>query len=76
MDFHIERPTLNARTAEENLAKVDTWIADTADKLNLMTTSQNMGSGSASFVSDMSELKSALFLGSYKIETEELNLGE
>lgn len=35
MDIHIERPTLNASTTEENIALVDTWIADTADKLNV-----------------------------------------
>lgn len=30
----IDRPILNRPTPEENLALVDTWIADTADKLN------------------------------------------
>lgn len=35
MDTHIERPTLNAATTEENIATIDTWIADTADKLNV-----------------------------------------
>ncbi len=35
MDIHIERPTLNASTTEENIALIDTWIADTADKLNV-----------------------------------------
>lgn len=39
MDLHIERPELNAKTAEENIAAVDTWIADTADKLNIALTS-------------------------------------
>ena len=34
MNIRIERPTLNRKTPEENLAVVDTWIADTADKLN------------------------------------------
>lgn len=35
MNFHIERPELNGRSNEENIAKIDTWIADTADKLNI-----------------------------------------
>lgn len=35
MDLHIERPELNAKSAEENIATVDTWISDTADKLNI-----------------------------------------
>ncbi len=35
MDIHIERPSLNAATPEENIALIDTWIADTSDKLNV-----------------------------------------
>ena len=31
---HIEKPKLDKKTAEENLALVDRWISDTADKLN------------------------------------------
>ena len=34
MNIRIERPSLNRPTAEENLALVDKWIADTSDKLN------------------------------------------
>ena len=34
MNIRIERPTLNRNTPEENMAIVDRWIADTADKLN------------------------------------------
>ena len=34
MDIIIERPTLNKDTSRRNLAVVDSWIADTADKLN------------------------------------------
>ncbi len=34
MDLHIAKPKLNRPTPEENMALVDTWIADTADKLN------------------------------------------
>lgn len=32
----IERPILNKSTPEENIALIDTWIADTADKLNYL----------------------------------------
>jgi len=34
MYLRIERPKLDKQTPEENLAVVDRWIADTADKLN------------------------------------------
>lgn len=30
----ITRPILDADSPEENIARVDTWIAETADKLN------------------------------------------
>ncbi len=36
MDLHIEKPKLNRPTPEENMALVDKWIADTADKLNVL----------------------------------------
>ena len=32
----IERPTLDGKTPEENIAIIDTWIARTADTLNYM----------------------------------------
>lgn len=32
--IHIERPVLNEKTPEANLAKVDTWISQTSDVLN------------------------------------------
>ena len=35
MNIRIDRPPLNRPTPEENLAVVDKWIADTADKLNM-----------------------------------------
>lgn len=38
MDIIIERPTLNKDTSRRNLAVVDSWIADTADKLNAFFT--------------------------------------
>ena len=34
MNIRIEKPVLNRPTPEQNLAIVDRWIADTADKLN------------------------------------------
>lgn len=41
MNIRIERPTLNRPTAEENMALVDRWISDTADKLNAFISSLN-----------------------------------
>lgn len=34
MEYRIDKPILNRATPEENIALVDRWIADTADKLN------------------------------------------
>lgn len=41
MDIRIDRPVLNRPTPEENMAIVDRWIADTADKLNMFITMTN-----------------------------------
>lgn len=41
MNIRIERPTLNRPTEAENIALVDKWIADTADKLNMFISSVN-----------------------------------
>ena len=41
MNIRIERPTLNRKTPEENLAIVDRWIADTSDKLNMFISNIN-----------------------------------
>lgn len=35
----FERPSLDLKTPESNIARTDTWIADTADKLNFLTNS-------------------------------------
>lgn len=35
-NIRIDRPILNRPTPEENLALVDKWISDTADKLNCL----------------------------------------
>lgn len=34
MDIHIDKPILNREKPEENIAIIDRWIAETADKLN------------------------------------------
>ncbi len=41
MNIRIERPTLNRKTPEENIALVDRWIADTSDKLNMFISDIN-----------------------------------
>lgn len=83
MDLHIERPELNGQTNEENIAKVDTWIADTADKLNIAITSIKSGtdtssSGSTGSLATKSEVRKlqarTAYLGSYKVETKEIIL--
>ena len=37
----IEKPVLNRGTPEENIALIDKWISDTADKLNFYIKQQN-----------------------------------
>lgn len=34
MDIHIDKPKLNRSTSEENIAILDKWISETADKMN------------------------------------------
>ena len=41
MDIRIDKPMLNKDTPEENMAIVDRWIADTADKLNYIIAQLN-----------------------------------
>lgn len=41
MDVRIDKPILNRPTPEENLALVDKWISETADKLNYVITQLN-----------------------------------
>ena len=41
MDMRIDRPKLDRQTPEENLAIVDRWIAETADKLNFFIEEMN-----------------------------------
>lgn len=41
MNIRIERPTLNRKTPEENIAILDRWVADTSDKLNAFISNVN-----------------------------------
>lgn len=45
MNIIFERPTLNRKTADENIAIVDRWIADTVDKLNVLKVPEGSGGG-------------------------------
>ena len=45
MDLRIEKPMLDKSTPEENLAVVDRWIADTADKFNYFIEQVNRQKG-------------------------------
>lgn len=82
MDIHIERPTLNAPTAEQNIATIDTWIADTADKLNIAlrqpttsTTSTKTTTTSAKSSSSSGSTSGGnIWLDSGRIEVPKINL--
>jgi len=41
MEIHIDKPKLNKSTPQGNIALVDKWIADTADKLNAFVEQTN-----------------------------------
>lgn len=76
MDLLIDRPMLNAKSTEENIATVDTWIADTSDKLNVVINklydSASASADTATTVSG-SNTKNLVglvpYLGDYKKET-------
>lgn len=81
MDIHIERPTLNAPTVEQNMATVDTWIADTADKLNIalrQTASTSTATKTSSTATKSSSSGSTsggnIWLDSGRIEVPKINL--
>lgn len=71
MDLHIERPELTAETPEQNIAAIDTWIADTSDKLNIALTSMRSTSSSASTASSpqsVNIVNRVPYLGDYQVE--------
>lgn len=74
MDIHIERPTLSAPTPEENIAAIDTWIADTSDKLNIAlktkteTVVTETKTSSGAFDSRYASSSMAIYLGSGRTE--------
>ena len=74
MDIIIERPTLNKDTSRRNLAVVDSWIADTADKLNAFFTAYKK-SGGAVTQETTSTRSAEIFIGTTVKETEVITLG-
>lgn len=72
MDLHIERPELNATTPEENIATVDTWIADTSDKLNIALENLKSATAQTSTTTSASQSKNLVglvpYLGDYKAD--------
>lgn len=73
MDIIIERPTLNKDTSRRNLAVVDSWIADTADKLNAFFTAYKKSGGVAA--QETASTRSAeIFIGTTVKETEVITL--
>ena len=73
MDIIIERPTLNKDTSRRNLAVVDSWIADTADKLNAFFTAYKKSGGAVT--QEITSTRSAeIFIGTTVKETEVIAL--
>ena len=73
MDIIIERPTLNKDTSRRNLAVVDSWIADTADKLNAFFTAYKKAGGA--ITQETTSTRSAeIFIGATVKETEVITL--
>lgn len=73
MDIIIERPTLNKDTSRRNLAVVDSWIADTADKLNAFFTAYKKSGGVVT--QETTSTRSAeIFIGTTVKETEVITL--
>lgn len=85
MDIHIDRPTLNGQTTEENMAIIDRWIADTSDKLNAAMAVQKKETGSGKTETKSSGLDSryatsgmaqmAIYLGQYREQTDKIIMG-
>ena len=73
MDIIIDRPTLNKDTSRRNLAVVDSWIADTADKLNAFFTAYKKSGGAVT--QEATSTRSAeIFIGATVKETEVITL--
>lgn len=45
MNIRIDKPVLNKPKPEENIAILNRWISDTADKLNMFIAEQNRKEG-------------------------------
>lgn len=73
MDIIIERPTLNKDTSRRNLAVVDSWIADTADKLNAFFTAYKKSVGAVTQEAT-STRPAEIFIGTTVKETEVITL--
>lgn len=73
MDIIIERPTLNKDTSRRNLAVVDSWIADTADKLNAFFSAYKK-SGETVTQEATSTRSAEIFIGTTVKETEVITL--
>lgn len=48
MSIRIDRPSLNRETDKANIALVDRWIADTADKINHFISQLNVSKSESS----------------------------
>lgn len=46
MEIHIDKPKLDRKTPEENIALLDKWVSDTADKLNIFIQEERRKNGS------------------------------
>lgn len=76
MDIIIERPTLNKDTSRRNLAVVDSWIADTADKLNAFFTAYKKTSAqSETFASKEAAGRNGIYPGDILKETSVIAIG-
>ena len=52
LGIRIDKPVLNRPTTEENIALVDKWISDTADKLNYVFEQLNKERGETDGTAD------------------------
>lgn len=52
LDIRIDKPVLNRPTIGENMALVDKWISDTADKMNYVIEQLNKERGKTDGTAD------------------------